>query len=113
MNLRPPRAQQWLPPAASFATRRRTRSGSHPRPRYTLSHPPYHPATLLLPVRTISKKEFCPIFGVNLRILPIPGACRHPSATPPLHRDLAAAGLNPACARQYEDCNGQAVVVTL
>ena len=38
-----------------------------------------------------------------------------------LHRDtaadlrniLAAAGLNPACARQYEDCNGKAVVITL
>ena len=38
-----------------------------------------------------------------------------------LHRDtaadlrniLAAAGLNPACARQYEDSNGKAVIVTL
>ena len=48
-----------------------SRSGSHPRPRYTLSHPPYHPAPLLLPIRTIPKKKFCPIFGVNLMILPI------------------------------------------
>ena len=44
MNLRLPWDQQRLPPAASFATRRRTRSGSYPRPRYTLFHPPYHPA---------------------------------------------------------------------
>ena len=34
--------------------------------------PPYHPATLLLPIRMIPKKIFCPISGVNLMILPIP-----------------------------------------
>ena len=60
-----------------------TRSGGYPRPRYTPPLPTYHPAPLLLPIRTIPKKKFCPIFGVYLRILPISGACRLPSATPP------------------------------
>ena len=45
---------------------------------------------LLLPIRTIPRKEFCPIFGVNLRILPISGACRLPSATPPSRRFFEA-----------------------
>ena len=71
MNLRPPTAQQRLPPAASQRNRRRTRSGAYPRARYTPPLPTYHPAPLLLPIRTIPKKKFCPIFGVNLRILPI------------------------------------------
>ncbi|MEE1266362.1 MAG: hypothetical protein UHH87_08750 [Akkermansia sp.] len=38
-----------------------------------------------------------------------------------LHRDtaadlrniLSAAGLNPACAKPYEDCNGQALLITI
>ena len=45
---------------------------------------------LLLPIRTIPKKKFCPIFGVNLRILPISGACRPASTTPPSRRFFEA-----------------------
>ena len=71
MNLRPPRAQQRLPPRGelcdppSYPLREASSPPLHAVP------PPYHPATLLLLIRTIPKKKFCPIFGVNLRILPI------------------------------------------
>ncbi len=104
MNLRPLWDQQRLPPRGKTCDRRAATSEAtvaHGKPytaanmlrgpvhpRYTLSHPPYHPAPLLSPIRTIPKKKICPIFGVNLRILPIPGARRLPSATPPPHRDL-------------------------
>ena len=69
--------------------------------------PPYHPAPLLLPIRMIPKKKFCPIFGVNLRILPISGACRPASATPPSRRFFEALAWQ-ACHPCYERASAYA-----
>ncbi len=81
--------------ASAYAFRLRQACAETGRPPMAKRLPPTKLCThlnnrlpLLLPIRTIPKKEFCPIFGVNLRILPISGACRPASATPPLHRDL-------------------------
>ena len=44
----PPPGHKRSERAPRQALRRRTRSGVYPRPRSTLPHPPYHPATSLL-----------------------------------------------------------------
>ena len=87
MNLRPPQGSAMAPTcgegASAYAFRLRQAYAETGRPPMAKRLPSTKLHThlnnrlpLLLPIRTIPKKKFCPIFGVNLRILPISGACR-------------------------------------